>query len=271
MKTMAMERRILSRPADKPKKLVLRPGKILLFFIVAIQLFVMTVVVTRARGRGLVERVDVAALQQLPGDQKKDLVVAASDSAKTTTLVECYISTPNSDPSDSAAAFGTLEITVRHDLSPLASSVFVQLVQSHYYDGGFIFRVLKHFIAQWGVQRPDWKGVAPPKTDKDEVHEGKTLSNLRGTLSFAGGDPNCKHIFVNLVDNVRLDKENSRPFATVSEDSMQKVLENLYMGYKDRQGQIKALKQGDEQFLKKFPKASRLDRCQVVNAFSMTL
>ena len=195
-----------------------------------------------------------------------------------TVLVECNVTTPfDPNPSSnstvaaasSSSSNGILEITVRKDLSPIAASVFVDLVNAQYYDGVYIFRALPHFIAQWGYRNDHawhWSRetiTKPPKT-KDHV-TADTLSNTRGTLSFAAGSPWVLQVFVNLQDNIRLDKENSRPFATLSEASMQ-VLDTLYMGYRDNEGQIQALKDGT--FPQQFPKASRIDHCQVVSSFT---
>lgn len=177
-------------------------------------------------------------------------------------LVECALSTPR--PSVNASTSGHIRITVRSDLSPIASRVFLDLVESHYYDGTLIFRVLRNFIAQWGVRSGNdpWPNPKPPKT-ADQITNG-TLSNRRGTLSFAGGNPATRQVFINFDDaNVRLDKENSRPFASVDEESMI-ILDGLYTGYKDGQGQIPTLKKGEDATLNRFPNMSRIDRCRIV-------
>jgi len=190
----------------------------------------------------------------------------ATGITKTITFVECKVTTPMANSADTSVANGVLQITVRNDLSPIASKVFVDLVNAHYYDGVFIFRVLKGFVAQWGFHNKWTKTTKPPKT-KDAVHEN-TLSNLRGTLSFAGGNPAVQQVFVNLGNNARLDKEDSRPFATLSQESMD-IVDELYMEYKDGQGQIKALqKEGVNAVLEIFPKMSKVESCHTVSAFS---
>jgi cyclophilin family peptidyl-prolyl cis-trans isomerase len=189
-------------------------------------------------------------------------------------LVECTISTPPVDAQgyqsggSRTAPDGILQITVRHDLSPIASQVFLDLVNAHHFDGVFIFRVLKGFIAQWGVRTANDKvpGMTKPHKTKDQVHD-ETLSNVRGTLSFAGGNPATAQVFVNLGKNQRLDKENSRPFATVESSSMH-LLDHLYTGYKDGQGQIKTLHQGEAAMRNTFPRMSRVKVCRTVLVFS---
>lgn len=115
---------------------------------------------------------------------------------------------------------------MRHDSSPEAAGAFLQRVRVGYYDGCFVcvqliacisfclilnnlkrfsrFRVLKGFIAQFGLRQkwdgPEFKRV---KTLKRPTEHG--LSNVRGTLAFAGASPT--QVFVNLGNNARLDSE----------------------------------------------------------------
>jgi cyclophilin family peptidyl-prolyl cis-trans isomerase len=169
-----------------------------------------------------------------------------------------------------------VQITVRHDLSPIASRVFVDLVQARHFDDVFIFRVLKGFIAQWGIQTPPLDStigsisrattMKKPDKTKDVVH-ANTLSNVRGTLSFAGGNPATCQVFVNIGNNQRLDQEGARPFATVSNASMQQVFDALYTGYPDGLGQVQTLKLGRDKMRENFPRMSRVEACRVVSQF----
>lgn len=215
-------------------------------------------------------------------DEPVDRVIH-DEEPQNVTLVECTVINPIAldHPSSTTAANavaaanhppknGVLEITVRNDLSPKESEAFVHLVRDGYYDGVFIFRVLKGFVAQWG-NRNEWDGYHPLKTDRDAMVHERTLSNVRGTLSFTGGNPAVRQVFVNMGNNKRLDKENSRPFATVSETSMTNVIDRLYDGYKDGQGQVKAMKEGEETVLAQFPNMSRIEQCHVVLAFSSSM
>jgi cyclophilin family peptidyl-prolyl cis-trans isomerase len=202
----------------------------------------------------------------------KETRIHAKDIQQEVSFVECTINGGDVISSNN----NLVQITVRHDLSPIASRVFVDLVQDRHFDDVFIFRVLKGFVAQWGIQTPDSKKVSttdeikkkkPDKT-KDAVH-ANTLSNLRGTLSFAGGNPATCQVFVNLGNNQRLDREGSRPFATVSHSSMTQVLDALYTGYPDGQGQVKTLQLGGrDKMHEAFPRMSRVETCRVVSQFS---
>ena len=196
-------------------------------------------------------------------------------------VVTCLISTPSSlsasattvrTTDDNAGANGSILITVRHDLSPVASKVFIDLVMAHHFDNVFIFRVLKGFVAQWGVRTAGTENQVlsslvnnKPSSTKDAVH-GKTLSNVRGTLSFAGGNPATMQVFVNLGNNQRLDQENSRPFATLDHSSMN-IMDQLYTGYQD--GQVKTLALGQAVMREKFPRMSLVDHCRVVQPIDL--
>jgi hypothetical protein len=65
---------------------------------------------------------------------------AAATAAAVTQVVECHL---QSRPEALKGARGVVRITVRHDVSPAAAAQFVALATSGYYDGVYVFRVLK--------------------------------------------------------------------------------------------------------------------------------
>jgi cyclophilin family peptidyl-prolyl cis-trans isomerase len=206
------------------------------------------------------------------------IMLSTSSTTTTTTttvtsrpIVECLVDTPNGDVTEEQSAHGTIRIVVHNDTSPVSSQIFLELVNAGYYNNVFIFRVLKNFVAQWGYRHSS--DVAEPRMkitiskDTKDVVTDQTLSNLRGTLSFAGGNPFTKQVFVNLHDNTRLDTE-SRPFAVVEGMS---ILNKLHMEYKDGMGQIQTLKEsnGDDGFvLQKFPYMSKIVSCHRLNDYN---
>ena len=196
--------------------------------------------------------------------------VQAKDPYTTTTanafpLVECAVTTPFAPHDTEQAANGVIQITLRTDVAPVASQYFVDLVQAGWYRDNYVFRVVRNFVAQWGAQARNVPRQAPP-VPTNAADTNNTLSNRRGTLSFTGGRPKSKQVFINLKDNTRLDKEGSRPFAEVSAASMARVVDRLYMGYHDGEGQIPALRQGI--ILEKFPKMSQIVDCRIVESFT---
>ena len=203
----------------------------------------------------------------LANAQQAKLKPDDSESAVSDSLVICSVSTPHSI---TEAVQGDLRITVRPDLAPQSAAAFLKLVESKYYDGVYIHRVVKNFVAQWGIH-PNWEGDRPQKPPHpDPVLSNQSLSNTRGTLSFAGGNMRLGQVFINLGNSARLDGENgddgsTRPFATLDDDSMA-LADRLYKGYKEGSGQVKAVKEGAETVAAKFPNMSRIDKCHIVSS-----
>ncbi len=112
---------------------------------------------------------------------------------------------------------GDFVVRVEPEWAPRGARRFYNLVREGYYDGVRFFRVVDGFVAQFGLH-PDpavtaaWREASIPD---DPVREG----NRRGTLTFAmaGPDTRTVQLFVNLVDNSRLDAMGFAPFAEVVE------------------------------------------------------
>merc|ERR1712061_908153 len=104
----------------------------------------------------------------------------------------------------------------------------------------------------------EWRG----KPINDEpVKEG----NKPGYITFAKtGAPNSRttQIFINYVDNARLDGMGFAPFGEVEGDGMKVVKEIYNCGEKPNQGEIQS--QGNEYLDKKFPKLSKVLKAQVL-------
>jgi cyclophilin family peptidyl-prolyl cis-trans isomerase len=186
-------------------------------------------------------------------------------------LVKCNLVTPFEDEGNMSAN-GTLEITVHQGLAPLASDSFLDMVSSNHFDHNYLFRAVKGFIVQWGIESPKAikpgrvkfpkAGIDPPPAADDE----HTLrSNVRGALNFAGGNSATGQVYVNRGTNSHLDKEpGSLPFATLDERSM-KIIDSVY-SYKEGLGQVKAVNSGDEEVKRLFPRMSRIEKCWMDHA-----
>jgi cyclophilin family peptidyl-prolyl cis-trans isomerase/HEAT repeat protein len=100
-----------------------------------------------------------------------------------------------------------VEIGIRLDpvRAPLMSTRFLRLVNRNYYDGLTFHRVVSNFVVQGGSPGAnEYAGDGPYV--KDEISE---RSHERGTvgLSTRGRDTGDAQLFINLVDNPRLDFE----------------------------------------------------------------
>jgi peptidyl-prolyl cis-trans isomerase A (cyclophilin A) len=143
-----------------------------------------------------------------------------------------YAQAPDSFRVDFETSRGRFVVVAHRDWAPAGVDRFHYLVKNHYYDGVRFFRVIKGFVVQFGLNGDPkvtavWRAL--PIAD-DPVKQ----SNRRGMLSFASAGRNTRtvQLFVNLVDNRRLDtlgKVGFMPIANVVEGMA--VVDSLYSGY----------------------------------------
>jgi peptidyl-prolyl cis-trans isomerase A (cyclophilin A) len=126
---------------------------------------------------------------------------------------------------------GDIVVAVNRAWAPLGADRFYELVQEKFYDEQKFFRVVRGFVAQWGIHKD-------PKTNRlwagrEIVDDPVKQSNLRGTLTFATRGPNTRstQLFFNLRDNAALDRDGFAPIGKVTEGLA--VLDQLAFVYGD--------------------------------------
>lgn len=127
---------------------------------------------------------------------------------------------------------GNVDVMARKHWSPLGVSRLYALLQNHYYDDARFFRVVKDFVAQFGLSgdpkvNEAWKNRCI--SDEPVQH-----SNTRGTLSYARGDSNTRSVqlYINLRDNPKLDTLSGFGFPPIAEVvGGMDVVDSLYAGY----------------------------------------
>jgi peptidyl-prolyl cis-trans isomerase A (cyclophilin A) len=123
-------------------------------------------------------------------------------------------------------------ILVHRDWAPLGADRFYELDKMRFYDDNYVFRALKGFVVQWGVNgdpkvNRSWAEI----TMKDDPPK---VSNKTGTVTFAAAGPDSRttQVFINLGNNsAHLDTQGFTPFGEVIQG-----LENamhFYDGYGD--------------------------------------
>lgn len=110
-----------------------------------------------------------------------------------------------------ATSLGDIVVELDAEKAPKTTDNFLKYVKAGHYDGLIFHRVIETFMIQGGGMKPDMseKATRPPIP----LESGNGLSNLRGTIAMARtGDPNSatSQFFINVVDNVRLDKSEGR-------------------------------------------------------------
>jgi peptidyl-prolyl cis-trans isomerase A (cyclophilin A) len=124
---------------------------------------------------------------------------------------------------------GDFVVQVNKDWAPNGADRFYQLVQSNFFDNARFSRVIAGFMAQFGIS-PDPKTAALWQTQNIPDDPPKQ-TNSKGRITFATAGPNTRttQLFINLVDNARLDPSGFAPFGEVVNGM--DVVESLYSGY----------------------------------------
>ncbi len=164
---------------------------------------------------------------------------------------------------------GDFVIEVERALSPEGAERFYNLARSGYYDGVRFFRVVPGFVVQFGISGdPEvaaaWRGA---RISDDPVE----ASNVRGmvTYAMAGPDTRTTQLFINLVDNSRLDDQGFAPIGRVS--GGMDAVDRLHGGYGDgaprgqgpEQGRIQS--EGDAYLAREFPLLDQVIRARIVH------
>ncbi len=166
---------------------------------------------------------------------------------------------------------GAFVVEVWRAWAPHGADRLYQLVRAGFFDDSRFFRVRSAFVAQFGIAGDPavataWRAAAIPD---DPVRQ----TNARGTISYAmtGPDTRTTQLFINLVDNARLDAQGFAPLGRVV-DGME-IVDRLYAGYGERSGGGMRGGQQDSVFVlgnayldRAFPRLDRLLRAQIVAA-----
>jgi len=153
---------------------------------------------------------------------------------------------------------GTFVVTVHRAWAPRGADRFFNLVRARFYDGVVFFRVVKHFVVQFGIS-PDPK-VSRAWQNANILDDPVKTSNAPGTITYADAGPNTRttQVFVNLGNNASLDGHGFAPFGRVT--SGMSVVNRLYGGYGDQptNDQQQMSTQGNAFLQKHFPKLDHI-------------
>ncbi len=106
---------------------------------------------------------------------------------------------------------GAIRIELYPALAPRTVANFLTYVDSGFYDGTIFHRVIEKFVVQGGGYTPELAAKPTLKPVRIETKNG--MRNERGTVAMArrtGKDTATSEFFVNLKDNVSLDRRASR-------------------------------------------------------------
>jgi len=188
------------------------------------------------------------------------VAAATRDSAATPAIV-----TPATAPDSFRVTFttsrGPFVVQVNRDWAPRGADRFYELVQAKFYDDDRFFRVVPHFVAQFGIN--DKPKVNDEWDAKRIVDDSVRHTNARGTLVFASEGLNTRshQLFINLVDNPQLDAMQFAPIGKVV-DGMS-VVDSLYDGYGEQPEQHFIQTLGNSYLNRVFPKLDYIKTARI--------
>lgn len=151
---------------------------------------------------------------------------------------------------------GTFVVEVDRSWAPLGADRFYNLVRYGFYNGATFFRVVPHFVVQFGLSPNPKVNAAWADADlRDDPVKG---SNKSGYLSFASAGPNTRttQVFINLVDNARLDGMGFSPFGKIV--SGMNAVNKIFSGYGEQPDQNEITTEGKTYTDKSFPKLDKI-------------
>jgi peptidyl-prolyl cis-trans isomerase A (cyclophilin A) len=164
---------------------------------------------------------------------------------------------------------GDIVVDVHRDWSPNGADRIYNLVKMGFFDDTRFFRAIDGFMVQFGINGDPavnrvWQERGIP--DDPVKH-----SNTKGTVTFAQKNtPGSRttQIFINLVDNARLDPSNFAPFGQVAQGM--DVVDSLYKGYGEGApmgagpDQMSIQMQGNHYLDAMFPKLDGISHAEIV-------
>ena len=159
---------------------------------------------------------------------------------------------------------GTFEIEGVRAWAPQGADRFYNLARLGYYDDARFHRVVPGFITQWGVAGDP--SVTAVWYDRGMPDDPVRASNVRGAVAFAFTEPGTRstQVYINMVDNVRLDSVGFAPFGRVVR-GMDSVVDSIYSGYGENSGggvrngdQSRLVAEGNAYLDEAFPRLDRL-------------
>jgi peptidyl-prolyl cis-trans isomerase A (cyclophilin A) len=146
---------------------------------------------------------------------------------------------------------GPFVVEITRAQAPNGADRLYNLVKAKYFDESRFYRVVPGFMVQWGA-------AADPRVsqawDQGIPDDPVKATNARGTITFAASSqPNSRtsHLFINYVDNARLDQMGFAPIGKVV--SGMEFVDQIYSGDGERPDQMQIKELGNDYLKRDFP------------------
>lgn len=178
------------------------------------------------------------------------------------------LSTPDSFLVAFETTRGRFDVMAHAQWAPVGVDRFYDLVRRGYYDDVVVFRVVKGFVAQFGISGDP--AISAAWRNRRLADDRTRQSNTRGRVSYASGGPNTRttQLFINFGDNQRLDSTATGGYPPIGEVVMgMEVVDSLYAEYggapSNEQGSIQS--QGNAFLKATFPLLDAIRTARIVN------
>jgi peptidyl-prolyl cis-trans isomerase A (cyclophilin A) len=164
---------------------------------------------------------------------------------------------------------GSFIVEAYRKWSPKGVDRFYNLVKINFYEGLPIFRVVKNFVAQFGISN---EYETNKYWEERPIEDEPCLkNNLKGYVAFARSGVNTRttQIFINLQDNTRLDTvtyngvKGFPPIGRIIEGI--DVIDHLNSEYGDAPNQDSITVKGREYTQRKFPQMDYINKISIVD------
>lgn len=212
---------------------------------------------------------DAAVQAKMKEESENGTALAAEiPEAPAPVVVPALTVAPAGGPYDYTAVFdtskGRIVIEVKSELAPLGVKQFRKAIEAGVYNEARFFRVIPGFMVQFGI--PGDPKLAAEWKFKRIMDDPVKISNTPGTITFATSGKNSRtsQVFINYIDNSRLDKDGFTPFGKVIQGM--DVAKSFFSEYgaapSNQQGRIQS---GGNAFLNQsYPKLDYIKKVTIV-------
>lgn len=164
----------------------------------------------------------------------RDSVAAAARTIRAldSLVVPLNLATPDSFLVAFETSRGRFDVMAHSSWAPVGVDRFYDLVRRRYFEDVFVFRVVKGFVAQFGISGDP--AISSAWRDRRIADDRVRQGNTRGRLSYASSGANTRtvQLFINLADNPRLDSTAAGGYPPIGEVvAGMDVVDSLYNEY----------------------------------------
>jgi len=161
---------------------------------------------------------------------------------------------------------GTFTVLVTRSWAPISADRFYNLVKAGFYNDCRFFRVVKDFVAQFGINGDP--AVQAAWNQATIGADRAKMSNTRGRIAFAtaqGKTTRATQVFINFGDNSKkLDATGFAPFGQVTSGMV--MVDRVFDKYGEGPDPVKFLTEGNAFLLRALPALDYIKTATLVDA-----